>query len=314
MAKKKSSSTKSKPWTIKRIESLSSADLVTMSKMELAKLVTAYQKQFRKRTNEFKKAGLFSHAEDQLRRSFEGREVSTLNKETGEFEKKTIIPKIKHIYAKIFKGKRTEENIRFDRNTLLWYANLMQDFFSPAPEGYYRTNTVEGIRKLNYEEDARLFGLDEEGRLRNQFSNEEERRAFWKLYDEVMNAYSSDWAAWGYVKVINGLAQYWENNLRDKDLITQLNDAYTLLKGRRPTLEDFDENYIGSSSTKTKSQKNHAQNFQKYLQKFGDTMLKNNANRDDLVNQSQNVLSDGTPIIGDGYLSGTWNDDLWDKL
>lgn len=66
------------------------------------------------------------------------------------------------------------------RNQLIFEFARYSSFFNDI------TSSAEGIRKVNYEQDRRLFGVNKRGKLNRTMTNDE-RREFWKIYDEFLN-------------------------------------------------------------------------------------------------------------------------------
>lgn len=63
------------------------------------------------------------------------------------------------------------------RNQLIAEFARYNKFFSDV------TSTVQGIKRVNYEQDARIFGTDKKGRPLGSMTNDQ-RADFWSAYDE----------------------------------------------------------------------------------------------------------------------------------
>lgn len=82
---------------------------------------------------------------------------------------------------------------------LLEYARYAQ-FFHDV------TSTERGIKRVNREQDARIFGVDSRGRpLRTM--TQDEREAYWKLYDEFKKDHKEDFAKYQSGRVITALGE-----------------------------------------------------------------------------------------------------------
>ena len=118
---------------------------------ELSRYVNILRRGLDIRKKQIEKAGEYSYALDKLKNS-----------------------KLKNVPAsQIGKGRSLKDR----RNLLLQEIARYQAVFESE------TSTVEGIKAINREQDARIFGVDETGQPKGKMSNEE-RREFWSLYEE----------------------------------------------------------------------------------------------------------------------------------
>lgn len=120
---------------------------------KLINYVTTLRSSYKRRVGSFARNGLVSHAQIALERQ---------------------TPKSRPV-------KLTE----MSRNQLLFEFYKYAEFFNSA------TATAEGIRKVNREQDIRIFGKDNRG-LPKRTMTTYERTIFWDTYEEYINQYSSD--------------------------------------------------------------------------------------------------------------------------
>lgn len=74
------------------------------------------------------------------------------------------------------------------------------------------TSTLEGIRKVNRQQDIRIFGVDEKTGRPLQNMSSEQRQEYWKLYDEYMNQHPEHFLASEQVQQILGSSQFLPSN------------------------------------------------------------------------------------------------------
>lgn len=115
--------------------------------------VTALRSAYKRRVLSFKRNGLVSHAQIALERE---------------------IPRTKQVQL-----------------TEMTRNQLLLEFFRYATFFNSETSTAEGIKRLNREQDARIFGVDNKGRPRLTMSKEE-RILFWDTYEEYKNQFPAD--------------------------------------------------------------------------------------------------------------------------
>lgn len=136
---------------IVRFKAKSAADM-----KQLRNIVNALRREFNKRMGEFEEQGEYSYAGDK----FQG---------TG----KTA--------AAIIKNMKPDAA----RNTLIQELASYKSFFDS------RSSTLEGIREINREQDARIFGLNEFGQIKGTLTTDE-RKAYWALYSEFERSHGAD--------------------------------------------------------------------------------------------------------------------------
>lgn len=115
--------------------------------------VRTLRSSYKRRVGSFRRKGLVSHAQISLERE---------------------IPKTAQL-------KLTKMN----RNQLLL------EFFRYAAFFNAETSSEEGIKKVNREQDIRIFGSKSNGKPRYTMTNEE-RTLFWDVYDEYKNIFPAD--------------------------------------------------------------------------------------------------------------------------
>lgn len=123
---------------------------------KLAQYINSLRRGFQARLRQIEQAGLYSYAADA----------------TVEHSKLKNLPA-----SKITKGRDPASA----RNALLSEFAKYQQFFSSE------TSTVEGIRKVNYEQDVLIFGKDDEGPL--DTLTDEQRTIFWSAWMEFQNSH-----------------------------------------------------------------------------------------------------------------------------
>lgn len=143
--------------------------ITTNDRKQLEKYVSQMRYGYKRRANQFKRQGVFSHAQKALEDSFSGKRQLPLNKMT--------------------------------RNQLIYEFARYQKFFS------YITSTMEGIEKVNREQDIRIFGINKDTGQPLQRMTEEERELFWTVYDEYANQEPSGVNRYGYNFIWNQIGE-----------------------------------------------------------------------------------------------------------
>lgn len=148
-----------------KISKIPIEDIVKMGGDErstLEKYVKLLRTSYNTRMKSIKKAGEFSHADQALKKSLKNRIRKPVDKMT--------------------------------RNQLLLEFAAYSSFFNS------QTSSIKGIRKVNLEQDKRLFGTDNRGiPLRRMSSAERER--FWEVYDEFAVQKKASFTNFGYNQV-----------------------------------------------------------------------------------------------------------------
>lgn len=120
---------------------------------ELRAYIQLMRSSYKRRVNSFRKNNLVSHAEIAL------------------------------IYNRADFGKIPLTKL--NRNQLLYEFHTLAEFFNSE------TGSIEGIRRVNREQDIRIFGEDYIGRPLRQMSGEE-RTLYWRIYEEYKNQFPAD--------------------------------------------------------------------------------------------------------------------------
>lgn len=115
---------------------------------------------------------------DELRKAYRAIRIS-YGRRKSSIERQGEFSHAQYKYETERKARKSKSFEKMSRNQLLLEVVQLQQFFEA------KTSTVEGIRKVNYEQDVRLFGKTEKGAPRNRLTNDE-RRMYWDLYDEWM--------------------------------------------------------------------------------------------------------------------------------
>lgn len=94
----------------------------------------------------------------------------------GAFKRRGLVS-----YAQLWveenKPKVSKPLNKMSRNRLILEFAVYQKFFTDV------TSTVEGIKRVNFEQDLRIFGADDKG-LPTRTMTADERMEYWSLYDE----------------------------------------------------------------------------------------------------------------------------------
>lgn len=104
------------------------------------------------------------------------------------------------------------------RNQLLMEFARYSKFFNDV------TSTESGIKEVNREQDARIFGVDKRGMPRKTLT-QEERIKFWNLYDEFLNQNPNADYRYGSESVQQALADMMLQGETNENNITLLLDS-----------------------------------------------------------------------------------------
>lgn len=137
---------------------------------QLIQYVRTLQAGYKRRVASFMRQGEFSHAQFSLEESF----------------------------TPGARGKISNMNMR---QLHMEFARYAQFFKSD-------TATLEGIRRVNRQQDIRIFGVDEKTGRPLQTMTPAQREEYWKLYDEYMNQNPEHFLASEQVQQIIGSAQF----------------------------------------------------------------------------------------------------------
>lgn len=106
---------------------------------------------------------------------------SSYKRRVGAFKRKGLYSYAQESFEKTRPPKEIQLT-KMTRNQMLF------EFFRYAAFFNSDTSSEAGIREVNKNQDIRIFGKDERGRPKHTL-NQEERRAYWDLYDEFKNLF-----------------------------------------------------------------------------------------------------------------------------
>lgn len=149
MAKKK---TRAEEYAEIPIEFITQFKTTPEDMAELIKMVNTMRQGFRRRVAQFERAGEYSYAADKYARDYD--------------------PTVRNL----IKGKSPAEA----RNILVHEFARYQSFFEA------KSSSLEGIRKINRDQDIRIFGESDGEPLGTLTLGE--RRAYWAMYSEFLNS------------------------------------------------------------------------------------------------------------------------------
>lgn len=132
-----------------------------------------------------------------------------------------------------------------NRNQLLMEFARYSKFFNDL------TSTSEGIRQVNREQDARIFGVDKKGRPIKTMSTSERTR-FWTLYDEFLNQNPNADSRYGSDSVQQTIAEMMIDGEADSQNISSLLDRVSEnleLKQREANVNRLPNVYSGRGPT-----------------------------------------------------------------
>lgn len=123
-------------------------------------------------------------------------------------------------------GGQSVKLTKLTRNQLILEFARYSKFFTA------KTSTLEGIREENQLQDARIFGIDDEGNPRHQMSRAD-REKFWDLYYEYYNTYRATATSYGSETVQQQLADaiFGANNFPTDNIPEFLEEVENRLTG-----------------------------------------------------------------------------------
>ena len=182
---------------------------------ELSRYVNILKRGLAIRKAQIEKAGEYSYALDKLEKA-----------------------NLKNIPAsQIGRGRSLKDR----RNLLLQEIARYQAIFES------QTSTVEGIREVNREQDARIFGVDESGQPKATL-NPEERKEFWSLFEEYEKfdpGYSGKYGSSTVQQLIGDM--YVEGSLNRATMLSEARRRLEALKAQTEggTIEEIANVYAG---------------------------------------------------------------------
>lgn len=200
-----------------KAEKLARVPIEEVSKYGTAELLSALRtlsSGYKRRVGSFIRRGIFSYAQEKFESSMQG------------------------------KGKPFSE---MSRNQLLIeyfrYANFFND----------KTSTVEGIKQVNREQDIRIFGEGRGGRPLYSM-HEDERKQFWRLYDEFKNQNKDATTKYGSESIQQSLADMLLNQVYSEKFKTHfLNKLAKQLEDEKFAADVEEEPNVFSGRRNTRS-------------------------------------------------------------
>lgn len=110
------------------------------------------------------------------------------------------------------------------RNQLLMEFARYSKFFNSV------SSTVAGIKALNREQDARIFGVDEKGNPLNTMTKDE-RDLYWSVYDEFFNQETDVFSSYGSSRVQQAVAEVQNSGTDMSDKIVAIIKTKSILTG-----------------------------------------------------------------------------------
>lgn len=151
-----------KPTKAELYAKISPEELSKLSDATIRKYVRTMRSSFIRRSASIKKQGFYSFAAMKLENEF---------KQLAKRKNKGILPEG-------YKFRQSRENLKdMDR------MRLMVEFYRYAEFFNSKTSQVSGIKKIELEQDKRLFGVDENGNATRRMTADE-RRLYWDVYNE----------------------------------------------------------------------------------------------------------------------------------
>lgn len=237
-------------WTMAEALSVTSGEILKMKLPERAELAAFLQSKFNQRVASYRRAKSYNNPYAYQKLMDDFKELSEVADYNFDFMSKVIEVKgRKHTLGSAYAA------LDMPNQKLHSYISQMQDFFSA------KTSTVSGWRKVISNESEKLFGYTEYKRggktykRLNHLMTEEERGAFWKLYEEIRKSgrtviYSSD------AMRETGFTRIWRKKLKNNewnfdDLTGMMNDMLSELKASGQYVRDIPEYKPGISSNPT---------------------------------------------------------------
>lgn len=127
--------------------------------------------------------------------------------------------------------KSIPENFRYNkisdmsRNKLIEEFARMQSFFTS------QTSTLKGIKKVNLEQDIRIFGANKKGLPIKRMTNDERER-YWALVDEYLNNKSISYGRYGSERIQQVIAESTIGNGRNISSIGDLQVFFDYIEKR----------------------------------------------------------------------------------
>lgn len=136
----------------------------------------------------------------------------------ASFNKKDLVSYAQISLEGTMSGSQDKPLKNMTRNQLILEFSRYSKFFRDE------TSTEAGIRKVNLDQDRRVFGMDSFGNPLRTMSNEERSR-FWRLYDEYINQQPLATAKYGSESVQQQLADVMFTEKQNKTIMEILNQV-----------------------------------------------------------------------------------------
>lgn len=136
----------------------------------------------------------------------------------ASFNKKDLVSYAQISLEGSMTGSQDKPLKNMTRNQLILEFSRYSKFFRDE------TSTEAGIRKVNIDQDRRVFGTDSLGNPLRTMSNEERAR-FWRLYDEYINQQPLATAKYGSESVQQQLADVMFTENQNKTIMDILNQV-----------------------------------------------------------------------------------------
>lgn len=136
----------------------------------------------------------------------------------ASFNRKDLVSYAQISLEGTISGSQNKPLKNMTRNQLILEFSRYSKFFRDE------TSTQAGIRKVNLDQDRRVFGTDSSGKPLRTMSNEERAR-FWRLYDEYINQQPLATAKYGSESVQQQLADVMFTEKQNKTIMEILNQV-----------------------------------------------------------------------------------------
>lgn len=127
--------------------------------------------------------------------------------------------------------KSIPENFRYSKISDMSRNKLIEEFARMQSFFISQTSTLKGIKKVNLEQDIRLFGVNKRGLPLKRMSNEE-RVKYWALVDEYLNNKSISYGRYGSERIHQVIADSVIGNGRDISAIGDLQAFFNDIERR----------------------------------------------------------------------------------
>lgn len=161
---------------------------------------------------------------------------TSYSRRIASFHKKGIVSEAEVTFSAGNSMKRNIDDMT--RNQMLYEVARLQAFFQS------RTSTERGVREVNKEQDARIFGVNRRGTPKYTMSNEERAR-YWALYSEYHNMYKAESTRYSSENIQQMLGEILRSReINPSDFVSILDRVQSELESQRESEleEDFAAN------------------------------------------------------------------------